>query len=202
MSVKCQRDISPYFCWQQAATFKLRRITSLLTAMSWNCPLIKSLLVPGPPPRSKNGHYLLPYGALLKLFHVEKILPSCTGSFARYTFSLKGSVECASDDIDHRRHCSPIWGLRITVDNSGVLTLPDVWHIPPGRAEQWQECHQGLEEKGMFVDQGLIIAKFPSPSLCSEWMCPHCTFFGVIFGFMPILLISQGWGHVSFHLPE
>lgn len=134
MSVKCQRDISPYLCWQQAATFKLRRITSLLTAMSWNCPLRQSLLVPGPPPRSKRGHYLLPYEALLKLFHVEKILPSCTGSFVRYTFSSKGSVECSSDDINHRRHCSPIWDLRVTVDNSGVLTLPDVWHIPPGRA--------------------------------------------------------------------
>lgn len=46
----------------------------------------------------------------------------------------KSSAECASGDTDHRRHCSIMWGLRISVDNSGVLIFPDVWHYSPGWA--------------------------------------------------------------------
>lgn len=131
---------------------------------------------------------------LLKLFHAENVMPSCTGSFARYTFSPKRSAECASGKTNHRRHCSPMWGLRITADNSGVLTFPDVWHTPPG----WAGILFLSSDKNVtraprrreLLWQGFTIAKSPSPS-----PCPYCTLLGVFFGFMPILcsLISQEW---------
>lgn len=129
---------------------------------------------------------------LLKLFRAINVMPSCTGSFARYTFSPKRSAECASGNTNHRRHCSPMWGLRITADNSGVLTFPDVWHIPPG----WAGILFLSSDKNVTRAprrRELLCAK--DPPFASPSPCPYCTLLGVTFGLMPILhsLISQEW---------
>lgn len=108
---------------------------SHLCLLHWTGAVLwESLLVPGPSPWPKSGHYLLFYEVLLKLFHVEMSYPAILGYLLDTHFHLRDllDVPLITQIIGDTAPSCEAW--EITVDNSGVLTFPDVWHIPPGWA--------------------------------------------------------------------